>query len=414
MVFALENKLNWLYIDINSYFATIEQQVNPDLRYKPVAVVPLLSDSTSVIAASHEAKLLGVKTGMKIYRAKELCPELICLKTRSDLYVEYHQKIFHEINRYLKVDHIFSIDEGACRLTGKYCVPEEAISIGHLIKEAIKKNVGEYITCSIGIAPNRYLAKIASNIRKPDGLIVINPESLPQKLYALKLNDLPGIGARTQERILNNGISTVKQLCDFDAKRLKTIWGSIWGEKIWYLIRGADLPLEETKNSTIGHSQVLAPDSREVGRARSILITLILKAGARLRDKNLYTNSLLMSIEIMSRKTIKERIKINLSCDNKSLLQAVLKSWDSLISANKLQEVRKISISLHGLQKESGQLDFSDLYSQKKQEDLSKTIDCLNKKLGSNIVSIGTSPNQFRTKKIIAFGHIPIEEDLGS
>lgn len=109
-----------VYIDINSYFVTIEQQLNPDLRDKPVVVVPLLSDSTCAIAASHEAKLLGIKTGTKIYEAKKLCPELICLEARHRIYVEYHDKIFQEIDLHLKVDHIFSIDEGACRLTGKY------------------------------------------------------------------------------------------------------------------------------------------------------------------------------------------------------------------------------------------------------------------------------------------------------
>ena len=93
MPFSLENKLNWLYLDINSYFATVEQQVNPELRYKPIAVVPLLSDSTSAIAASQEAKLKGIKTGTRIYEAKKLCPELICIQARHELYVEYHNKI---------------------------------------------------------------------------------------------------------------------------------------------------------------------------------------------------------------------------------------------------------------------------------------------------------------------------------
>lgn len=100
MSFHIENKLNWLYIDINSYFATIEQQVTPDLRNKPVAVVPLLSDSTCAIAASYEAKLKGITTGTRIYQAKKLCPELICIKARHDLYVDYHHRIFKEIDNY--------------------------------------------------------------------------------------------------------------------------------------------------------------------------------------------------------------------------------------------------------------------------------------------------------------------------
>ncbi len=102
MTFCIENKLNWLYIDVNSYFATIEQQLNNDLRCKPVVVVPLLSDSTCAIAVSHEAKLRGIKTGTKIYEAKKLCPELICIKARHDVYVEYHNNspYAQEVNLY--------------------------------------------------------------------------------------------------------------------------------------------------------------------------------------------------------------------------------------------------------------------------------------------------------------------------
>ncbi len=112
--------------------------------------------------------------------------------------------------------------------------------------------------------------------------MVITPDELPEKLYRLKLNALPGIGSKTQERILKNGISSVEQLCNVEATRLRTIWGSIWGEKVWYLIRGVDLPLEKTRNSTIGHSQVLAPELRAVDCARNILITLTLKAARSL------------------------------------------------------------------------------------------------------------------------------------
>ena len=298
MAFCREKKLNWLYIDINSYFATIEQQVSPDLRNKAVAIVPLLSDSTCVIAASDEAKLKGISTGTKIYLAKKLCPELICIKARHELYIEYHHKIFKEINMSLQVDHIFSIDEGACRLTGKYCIEEEAIFIGKTIKKAICDNVGDYITCSIGIAPNRYLAKIASNMQKPDGLSVINPSELPNKLYSLSLKSLPGVGAKTKDRLIRNGISSIETLCSLDRARLKSIWGSIWGEKIWFLIRGVDLPLEEVKKGTIGHSQVLAPELQGVVDARGVLINLVLKASTRLRSKELYTTSMLLSIDL--------------------------------------------------------------------------------------------------------------------
>lgn len=407
--FSLENKLNWLYLDINSYFATIEQQVNPDLRNKLVAVVPLMSDSTCAIAASHEAKLKGIKTGTRIYEAKRLCPELICVQANHALYVEYHNKIFAEVDKYLKVDHIFSIDEAACLLTGKYCEPEEAISIAKIIKEKIRQNVGDYITCSIGIASNRYLAKIASNMQKPDGLTVIQPHELPERLYQLKLNALPGIGSKTQIKIIKNGISSVEELCSLDSKRLRNVWGSVWGEKIWYLIRGADLPLEETKSSSIGHSQVLGPEAQAIEVARNILITQTLKAATRLRAKNLFSNAVSLEIVLKSGKVLKDRAKVSLSCDNNTFLESALSIWDKLIKAAKVKSIKKLSITLGGLQEETSQMSFDDVYNQGKQrkQQLSKMIDRLNKQFGNNTVTIGTSPNQYKAKPVVAFGYIP-------
>lgn len=409
MSFSIENKLNWLYIDINSYFATIEQQVDPAIRGKPVAVVPLLSDSTCAIAASQEAKLKGIKTGIKIYQAKKLCPELICLKARHELYIEYHHKIFTEIDLYLNVDHILSIDEGACNLTGKYCNERDAISIGKIIKKAIRDNVGDYISCSIGIAPNRYLAKIASNMQKPDGLTVINPFELPNRLYSLNLQSLPGVGAKTKERLIQNGISSIEKLCNLDRAKLKALWGNIWGEKIWYLIRGADLPLEETKNATIGHSQVLAPEQQLPEQARAVLITLVLKAASRLRSKGLYTTRIIIGIDLKYGKPIKESIKIELSDDSSLILKYALRSWDKIIQDQKLEKIKikKLAISVHNLQKKSNQLTFGDFSEQRKRRRISRVIDYINHKLGKDSVSIGIVPKRNKTEKIIAFSHIP-------
>jgi DNA polymerase IV len=409
MPFCIENKLNWLYIDINSYFATIEQQVNPDLRNKPVAIVPLLSDSTCAIAASQEAKLKGITTGTRIYQAKKLCPELICIKARHNLYVEYHHKIFNEVDRYLHIDHIFSIDEGACRLTGKYCLEEEAVSIAKIIKKAIRDNVGDYITSSIGIAPNRYLAKIASNMQKPDGLSVINPSELPNKLYSLNLKSLPGIGSKTEQRLIKNGITSIKQLCFLDRARLKALWGNVWGEKVWSLIRGADLPLEETRNSTIGHSKVLGSEQQHIQHARNVLINLVQKAASRLRAKELYTTCILLTVGLKSGNSIKESLKIELSSDSSTILKHIIKLWDKIFTNLDIKQIRikKVGISFYNLQTGSKQLTFEDFSKQKKNQKLSEVLDAINKRMGINSVSIGVATKTYVSEQIVAFGHIP-------
>ena len=133
------------------------------------------------------------------------------------------KKLFQEIDQHLHVDHIFFIDEGACKLTGVLRNSADAISIAQHIKQKIKSNVGDYITCSIGIAPNRYLAKIASNIQKPDGLTVIRSEDLPDVLYKLNLKDLPGVGNKTYKRLIDQGVVTTEQLHSYSRPHLRAL-----------------------------------------------------------------------------------------------------------------------------------------------------------------------------------------------
>lgn len=406
MVFSLNNSLGWLYIDINSYFATIEQQIYLSIRNRPVAVVPLLSDSTCAIAASYEAKLLGIKTGTIIREAKKLCPDLICIKARQSVYAEFHQRIFQEIDKHLHVDHIFSIDEGACRLTGKLCNIEEAVSTAKFIKETIKYNVGDYISCSIGIAPNRYLAKVASNMQKPNGLTVIRPEDLPDILYKLELRDLPGIGNKLHQRLTDQGVVTIEQLCSFDRKQLRALWGSIWGEKIWYLIRDVDFPLEDSKTSCLSQSQVLGPELRNIDGARNTLLSLTFKAATRLRAKQLLTNHVFINLKLRNGK-LSKTLKISFVNDNYSLTRSLLKMFDELTIRRPKLSIFQVSIGFNNLRAETGQLTFKLYTKEEKHKKLSQLIDNLNKKYGSNSVRIGLLKDYNKAQDCAAFGYIP-------
>jgi DNA polymerase-4 len=394
---------------MNSYFATIEQQINPLLRNKPVIVVPVLSDSTCAIAASSEAKLKGIKTGTKVYEAKKLCPDIICVLASHEIYVQYHKRLFAEVDKYLHVDHIFSIDEGACRLTGKQCNEEEAIKLAERIKLAIRQNVGDYISCSIGIAPNRYLAKIATNIKKPDGLMIIRPEDIPHKLYNLRLRDLPGVGSKTFKRLCLRGIVSVEKLYQLDLWSIKNIWGSIWGEKIWYLLRGADLPLDKVKSNSIGHSQVLAPELRNNNSARNAVLSLLLKAASRLRTRGLYTTNILLCISTADKGHFKKIIKVTQTSDSTILAKALLAGWDELIKCDQTWRIKKVSIAFANLQPESQQLSFDDLIAKKpnpKSRLISESMDIINAKFGKGTISLGHITKK-RQAPIIAFRYIP-------
>ncbi|MEZ5386738.1 MAG: hypothetical protein R3F13_14595, partial [Prosthecobacter sp.] len=186
--------VDWLFLDLNSYFASVEQQVRPELRGKPVAVVPVDTDATCAIAASQEAKKFGIKTGTNIGEARRACPDLVTVMASHDVYVDFHHKIIAEVERHFPVHVICSIDEMACKLDAPRRELPVALDLARRIKRGLREHIGECITCSIGLAPNRFLGKVASDMQKPDGLVTLLAEDLPGRLLDLKLRDLCGIG----------------------------------------------------------------------------------------------------------------------------------------------------------------------------------------------------------------------------
>src|SRR5580698_4875387 len=185
--------LNWLFVDLNSYFASVEQEVRPDLRGRPVAVVPMMADTTVCIAASYEAKAFGVKTGTMVGEAKRMCPGLVLVEARHEIYVDYHHRVVEAVEGCLPVTAVLSIDEMACRLMGRERPLLAAMELGRKVKAAIRLKVGPMLRSSVGLATNRYLAKVASDMEKPDGLVALPLDVLPDALRLLALRDLPGI-----------------------------------------------------------------------------------------------------------------------------------------------------------------------------------------------------------------------------
>jgi DNA polymerase-4 len=195
---------------MNSFFASVEQEMNPALRGRPIAVVPMLADTTCCIAVSYEGKAFGIKTGTKVGEAKKLCPGIQLVVGNHAHYIKYHNRIVETVESCVPVEAVCSIDEIASRLTGSQQNVNTAGALADKIKGAIKTQVGSSLRCSIGVAPNRYLAKIAADMKKPDGFTAIRPCDLPAILYPLKLRDLPGVGARMEARLRSRGILTWK------------------------------------------------------------------------------------------------------------------------------------------------------------------------------------------------------------
>jgi len=224
-------RLNWLFLDLNSYFASVEQQDDSALRRKPIIVAPVMSDTSFAIAASYEAKAFGVRTGTRIGDARRMCPGLICVPARHDVYVDYHHRIVEEVERHLPVTKICSIDEVACALTGPDKLAQNAVAIARRIKAGIAVQVGDCLGSSIGLAPSRLLAKIASNLHKPDGLTLLGADALPGRLLDLDLIALPGIGRNMLRRLNAAGIDSVSDFWTLTPSRARKVWGGIDGER---------------------------------------------------------------------------------------------------------------------------------------------------------------------------------------
>lgn len=179
MASETEPRLRWLLLDLNSYFASVEQELRPELRDRPIAVVPVMADTTCAIAASYEAKAFGVRTGTRVGDAKQMCPGIVLVEARHELYVDYHNRIVEVVEQCVPVSAVLSIDEMASSLIGREQPLSAALDLAKRIKASIRENVGFTLRCSIGLAPNRYLAKIASDMEKPDGLVALTPDLLP-------------------------------------------------------------------------------------------------------------------------------------------------------------------------------------------------------------------------------------------
>ncbi|WP_395747745.1 Y-family DNA polymerase [Prosthecobacter sp.] len=413
--------VDWLYLDLNSYFASVEQQLHPELRGRPVAVVPVDSDATCAIAASHEAKKFGIKTGTNIGEARRRCPDLITVKGSHDKYVEYHHEVIKEVERHYPVHKICSIDEMACKLDPPRRRLEVAQDLARRIKRGLRERVGECITCSIGLAPNRFLAKVASDMQKPDGLVVLLPEELPGRLLELKLSDLCGIGRRMEPRLRACGIRTMEELWDAERETLHRAWGGVCGDRFWHELHGGatedDVP---TATRTIGHSHVLAPELRPPPAAGIVARRLLLKAASRLRRMKYRASHLHLSVRLEDGPRCEAQGKFEEGADSIVMARLLAELWQRVMRQGRWQRVKKVSVTLYGLVAEATphQLELfpsaGQSASKEQREKLSHVLDSINQKFGRDSVVIGFTPDTVRTFSgtKIAFTRIPDREEF--
>jgi len=319
--------LRELILDFNSYFASVEQQDRPELRGLPVAVAPVMTDHTCCIAASYEAKRWGIKTGTGVGEARKMCPTLVVVEARPPLYVTYHHRLVAAVDSVLPVSEVLSIDEMRCALRGRWQERETVLGLARQIKRAIANAVGVFVRCSIGIAPNGYLAKTASDMLKPDGLVVIDEGDLPEILFPLKLTDFCGIAEAREKRLHACGIRTVEQLCRAPKALLRAAWHGIEGERMYALLRGEVVDRPPTQRCTVGHSHVLEPKYRTLPLAEAVLQRLLQKAAARLRSLGYMAAALGVSLKLVDRTTWSDEIRFMETQDTLDLIRAFGLVW---------------------------------------------------------------------------------------
>lgn len=404
--------LRKLVLDFNAFFASCEQQMKPQLRGKPVAVVPVMADTTCAIAASYEAKKFGIKTGTIIKDAKKLCPELLIVQARHRIYIEYHNRLVSAVKSCIPVDSVLSIDEMACTLMGKQQKKENAIALALQIKKEIREQVGEHLKCSIGLAPNQFLAKTATDMQKPDGLVVIEEKDLPQCLYKLKLNDLVGIGRRMEPRLRKFGIDSVEKLCNANKSLLRRVWGGIEGERYYSQLRGEVVSRPPTHRSTISHSHVMSPEHRTMDGAYAVLHRLLQKAAMRLRYMEYAAGSMSIGVRFLDGGKWRNEASFSFTQDTIVLIKIFDALWDEL--KNKKYKPIKVYVAFYNLVPEE-LITPSFFEDYDKIKSLNTAVDKLNKKFGYGAAYYGGSHAALKSAPMrIAFTQIPdveIEED---
>lgn len=410
-------ELQTLYIDFDAFFANVEKQDNPALHGHPVGVQPFDSEYSGVIACCYQAKAAGIKRGTKTAECRALCPEITLLPARHDVYVDYHHRIIKCIEKHLIVEKVWSIDEMECGLRG--FTRAQSIDIARKIQADIRADIGPYITPSIGLAANQLLAKICSEMEKPNGFVVLHPSDMPGKLLSVPLGDIPGIAKGNLRRLDEAGIWTMEQLLKISAKQARALWGNIEGERLWAQLKGYTIVRPPTKRRMFGHGRILTRQWSYPDKAKECLRLLTCKAARRLRADGFYAGKLSLSLSFIDGQKLGMERQFPPARDDFRFVREMDQAFTAMIEASLTKRVKKVGVTLHGLSKP--QETSGDLFTwrdesatRQAREKLSDIMDNINSKSGQALIHLGPRealPGGYAGAKI-AFGRVPTAEDF--
>ncbi len=384
-----------VHIDMNSYFATCEQQANPAWRGRPLGVVSYLHPKGTIIAASCEAKVLGIGTGTKVWEAKEKCPNIVLVRDDPTKYRVITERIQAIFNSYTPDVENYSIDESFLCFEGKNRndLYDYAEGVAVKIKRRIKEEVGDWLTCSVGVAKTKFFAKLGSDFKKPDGLTFVNDQNVDYLLSQLELTDVWGISFGLKRQLNAVGIFTPLEIKYAKPSFLLSKMGKM-GYFLWSRMNGLEVDKlqinEDKKPKSVGHSYTLLKKTANKDSLALLLMKMAEKTGRRLRRKQLKGKVLWIGWKYLYGGGFGRQEKMAEGTDDSwDIFQGIYKHLERKILHDRIS---KIFVSVSGLE-ENKKVQLSIFEDKLKQIRLTKSMDKINDRYGEFTVSRGNFHN---------------------
>ncbi len=388
-----------LCVDMDAFFASVEQRDNPELRGKPIAVTGA-GERTVITTSSYEARAHGVKTGMTPYEAKRLCPQIIFVTGNNGKYAQICTELQEICCRFTPDIETYSIDEVFLDITGSHHLFGGPESVARAIKAAVRSQLG--ITCTVGMGPNILVAKLASDLAKPDGLRWIGEETVASVFESLPVKKLWGIGSHTEEGLRAMGITTCGQLGRASLSVLVKRFGVI-GAHLKAMGNGVlERPLETVspEPKSIGHSTTLEKDIWKREDLTSCLLRLSERVGRRARRHGHKGKRVTLTVRYNDFETFTKQATLPASTnDTGDIYRAAV---DILDKIRLRKSVRLLGVSLSSLVKDEGQLPLFQQPGHDKKAALAKALDAVNDKFGEHTVTLGSALTQEKGQRVIS------------
>lgn len=386
-----------LFIDMNSFFASCEQADHPELQNKPVIVTP--TEGSCALSASYEAKAFGIRTGTSEKEARFLCPQVIAVRARPKVYMSYHYKIAEILRNLSPRLTMRSVDEGSLELFKN----EDPWKLAREIKDQINTELSPALKCSIGIAPNVFLAKLATEIQKPNGLVEIKLESLEDAYAKLQLRDFCGINYAMERQLNRLQIFTPLDFYRTDPHYLRSHLGVV-GYRWWLKMHGYSIDdYAPTSRKSLSHSHVLPPHQRTPGQAYVTLQRLVMKVGHRLRKEGYTTSHIGLSILYIDRSRYSNHLHITPCSDTLTLSDHVQHLWQDARPTN---SILKLAVWTWDLSATVGK-SLSLFSEERKRQSLAHAMDKINDRHGVDTIHFAiTETDGSRAPDRIAFSSL--------